>query len=173
MLGSRLVLLNNADTSILGSDGGAAGTSPWVSPELPRNMLDAFVIVTVESVSGAPTTATITPKFQAWHSVIGGNVEEVVGGGAGVVPDISWFDIATATNPSLLPDGDWPSAFDVHTATATTPVSTMRSVVGRGYPWRLKVAWAFTGGTTPQMKISAIAYVRHGDESGYDPVESA
>jgi hypothetical protein len=132
-------------------------TSPYQSPEMPRNLDSALVIVTVESISGSPSTATITPKFQVWHSHVGGNQEEVILGGAGTSPLDSWFDIAVAANPYMLPDGDWASATDVKAAVLATPISVFKTLRG-GFPWRLSLAWAFTGGTSPSMKISAMAY---------------
>jgi hypothetical protein len=147
-------------------------TSPFLSPEMPRAIQDALVVVTVESVSGSPTTVTISPMFQYWHSIIGGNQEEVIDGGSGISPTISWFTVAAVSNPSLLPDGDWPVAQDVSAAeTANTPVSFARRIDG-GFPWRLNVAWAFTGGTSPAMILSAIAYCREGPPGGFDRVES-
>lgn len=156
-------LLNNFATSSM--------TSPFVSPELPRNLTDAVVVITVESISGAPTAATITPQFQLWHSVIGGNQEEVFLGGSGVNPDVSWLALTAAQNPSLLPDNDWPVGLDVSAATTGAPVMVARRISG-GFPWRLSLAWALTGGTSPAMKISAIAYCREIPTPGFDRVES-
>lgn len=146
-------------------------TSPYVSPEMPRNLDSALVIVTVESISGSPSTATITPKFQVWHSHVGGNQEEVVLGGAGTSPVDSWFDITNANNPYLLPDGDWAAATNVAAAVLATPISVFKSLRG-GFPWRLSLAWAFTGGTSPSMKISAMAYCAERHGHGFDRVES-
>lgn len=137
------------------------GTSPYVGPQMPRSVYDALVVVTVEAVSGAPSAATITPSFEVWHSVVGSNFFETFEStNAGLSPVTSWFAVSNANNPSLLPDGDWPAALDVHSATVSAPVSTFKSFVPRGAPWRLKIAWAFTGGTTPALTISAIAYLR-------------
>lgn len=149
----------------------ASMTSPFVSPEMPRNLQDALVIVTVESISGSPTTATITPSFEVWHSHVGTNQEAVVLGGSGASPVDSWFTINSTSNPSMLPDGSWPVGLDVSAAVLATPISTFRRIDG-GFPWRLRIAWAFTGGSTPSMKISAMAYCRELPAPGFDRVES-
>lgn len=158
-----LPLLNSFSTSSM--------TAPFLTAEMPREILDATVVVTVESISGTPTTATISPKLQLWHSVIGGNQEEVYSGASGTDPTNSWFDIKYANNPSMLPDGDFPTALDVSAATLAVPVSTFRTVRG-GFPWRLSLSWAFTGGTTPSMKISAMAFVRERFVGGFDRIDS-
>lgn len=147
-------------------------TSPWVGPEMPRNLTDALVVVTVGGLTGAPTAATITPKFQLWHSVIGGNQEEVILGGTGVSPANSWFDLSAAQNPSLLPDGDWPSALSVVAATVSAPIAVARTIRG-GFPWRLQLAWALTGGTSPTAELNVIAYCRELPHGGFDRVESS
>jgi hypothetical protein len=152
---TRTVPLLNACTT------GTIGSSPFVSPQMPRSIYDALVIVTVENCSGAPSTATITPSFEVWHSVVGGNYFEVYEtSGSGLSPASSWFAVSNANNPSMLPDGDWPATTDVHSATVSAPVSVFKSFVPRGAPWRLKVAWAFSGGTSPALTISAQAYLR-------------
>lgn len=147
-------------------------TSPYVSPEMPRDLVDATVIVTVEQVNGSPTTATISPKFQIWHSHVGGHQDEVILGGAGASPYDTWFDITAAANPNTLPDGDWPSSFDVSTATLAAPKSVFRTIRG-GFPWRLVIPWALAGGTTPSLRISAMAYCRERFIGGFDRVESS
>ncbi len=146
-------------------------TSPFLSPELPRNLRDALVVVTVEALTGAPSTATVSPRFQVWHSHVGGHQDEVILGGSGASPVDTWFDIAAVTNPSLLPDGDWPVGLDVSGAVLATPVATFRRIDG-GFPWRLRIAWALTGGSSPAMSLSAIAYCRELPPSGFDRVES-
>lgn len=146
-------------------------TSPFISPEMPRNLDSALVIVTVEEISGSPSTATISPKFQVWHSHVGGNQEEVILGGTGTSPEDSWFDITVTGNPYVLPDGDWPATVNVAPATLTVPVSVFRTLRG-GFPWRLRLSWAFTGGTTPSMRISAMAYCAERLGPGFDRVES-
>jgi hypothetical protein len=149
----------------------ASMTAPFLGPEMPREMTDALVMVTVESISGGPATATITPHFQVWHSILGGNQEEVFSGGAGTDPTNSWFNIVAANNPSMLPDGDWASATDVSAAVLATPVAVFKTIRG-GFPWRLRLDWALTGGASPAMKISAIAYIRERFVGGFDRVES-
>lgn len=156
---------------ILSSYSTSSMTSPYLSPEMPRNLDSALVIVTVESVSGSPSTATITPKFQVWHSHVGGNQEEIILGGTGTSPVDSWFDIGVTANPYLMPDGDWAATTDVKAAVVATPISVFKTIRG-GFPWRLSIAWAFTGGTSPSMKISAMAYCNERPISGFDRVES-
>jgi len=141
-------------------------TSPFITSEQSRDYLDAVVVITAESIVGAPTTVTITPKFQLWHSVVGGNQEEVNTGGSGVDPTNSWVDLSAASNPSLLPDGDWPTSFDVSTAATATPVILARRISG-GFPWRLKISWAFTGGTAPGIRLSAMTYGRERFVGGF------
>lgn len=147
------------------------GGSPWKGPEMPRSIYDALVVVTVEAITGAPATATITPGFDVWHSVVGGNTEEVINGGVGASPAASWFPIAAASNPSLVPDGDFPAALDVHAATVAAPIATFKRIAG-GFPWRFSLAFALTGGAAPSMRVSAIAYIREGYVGGFDRVES-
>lgn len=149
----------------------ASMTSPYVSPEMPRNIEDALVIVTVESITGTPTGMTVTPTFEVWHSHVGTQQDEVVISGTGLSPVDSWFPIAAATNPSMMPDGDWPVGLDVVGA-ITVPVATFRRI-GGGFPWRLRLAWAFTAGTTPAARISAMAYCREILPAGFDRVESS
>lgn len=146
-------------------------TAPFLTPEMPRSMHDALVVIMIENITGGPSAATISPSFQVWNSICGGNQEEVINGGSGVDPTISWFNIAAASNPSMLPDGDWPSLFDVSGATGTTPVAVFKRIDG-GFPWRLSLNWALTGGTSPSMKITAIAYVREHVASGSDRTDS-
>lgn len=156
---------------ILSSYSSSSMTSPYISPEMPRNLDSALVIVTVESISGSPSTATITPKFQVWHSHVGGNQEEVILGGAGTSPLDSWFDIGVTANPYLMPDGDWAATTDVKAAVLATPISVFKTLRG-GFPWRLSLAWAFTGGSSPSMKISAMAYCMERPSPSFDRVES-
>ena len=156
---------------ILSSESTANMTSPYQSPEMGRNLIDAVVIVTVESISGGPSVATVSPTFQIWHSVIGGNQEEVIDGGSGTSPVNSWATLAAAANPSLMPDGDWPVSINVAGATLTSPVMTTLRIDG-GFPWRLNLAWALTGGTSPSMLLSAIAYLRELPAPGFDRLES-
>jgi hypothetical protein len=156
---------------ILSSYASSSMTSPFISPEMPRNLDSAVVIVSVESISGSPSTATITPKFQIWHSHVGGNQEEVILGGAGTSPLDSWFDITVAANPYLLPDGDWAATTNVAAAVLATPISVFKTIRG-GFPWRLNLAWAFTGGSSPSMKISAMAYCMERPLPGFERDES-
>lgn len=157
-------LLNNFST--------ASMASPWLSPEMPREMQNAVVLVMAEQTSGAPATATISPTFQAWCSICGSNQEEVSAAGGGTDPTISWFTLAAAANPSLLPDGDWPATTDVSAAVFATPVGVLKRIDG-GFPWRLRIAWALTGGTTPAIKLTAIAYVRERFVGGFDRRENS
>lgn len=140
--------------------------------EMPRNLIDSLTVITVESISGAPTTATISPKFWLWHSMVGGNQEEANTGGAGLSPDKSWLRIVTAQNPSLLPDGDWPTALDVSAASLTAPVMVARSLKG-GFPWKLSVDVAFTGGAAPSLRLSVMTYFNERPGMGFDRVESS
>lgn len=157
---------------ILSSYSTASLTNPWKDcTEQGRNIDSALVVVTVESISGSPSTATLSPKFQVWHSHVGGNQEEVILGGSGTSPYDSWFDVGVTDNPNLLPDGDWPAAKDVKAATLTVPISMYKTIRG-GFPWRLTLSWAFTGGTSPSMKISAMAYYKELPPPGFDRVES-
>ncbi len=158
-----LVLLSGYST--------ASMSSPFVTPELPRNIEDALVVISVESITGSPTAATITPTFEVWHSHVGTNQDEVVLGGSGLSPVDSWYTINSALNPSMMPDGAWPTALDVSGATTSTPVGTFRRI-GGGFPWRLKIAWSLSGGSTPSMKLSAMAYLREIQPAGFDRVES-
>lgn len=146
-----------------------AATGPFYTSEQGRDYLDSVTVITVEKILGAPTTVTITPKFQLWHSVIGGNQTEANTGASGVDPVISWVDLSAASNPSLLPDGDWPTALDVSGAGTgyTTPVIIARRISG-GFPWRLKINWAFTGGTSPRIELSAVTYSRERFGGGND-----
>jgi hypothetical protein len=146
-------------------------SAPFLSPEMPRDLLDATVVVSVESISGAPSAATLTPKFQIWHSVIGGNQDEVYTGASGTDPTNSWYDIGSAANPGMLPDGDWAAALDVSAAALASPVAMFKTIRG-GFPWRLKLNWSLTGGTAPAMKISAIAYCRERFVGGFDRNDS-
>lgn len=139
--------------------------------EMPRNLIDSVTVITVESISGAPSAVTITPKFHFWHSMVGGNQEELNSGGSGASPDKTWYPITYASNPSMLPDGDWPTALDVSTATPTTPVGVFRSLKG-GFPWKLSVAVAFTGGTAPSLKLSVMTYFNERPAIGLDRIES-
>lgn len=149
-------------------------TSPFVGPEMPRELVDSTVIVTVEQVQGSPTTATISPKFQIWHSHVGQNQEEVILGqvSGGASPYDTWFDISATSNPNMLPDGDWPTSFDVSAATAAVPKSTFRTIRG-GFPWRLVIPWTVSGGSAPSIRISAMAYCRERFVGGFDRVESS
>lgn len=147
-------------------------TSPWVSPELPRGMYDAVVAVVAEQTLGAPTTATISPEIQLWHGTVGGNWFENAGGsGVGLYPANSWQTLAAAQNPSLLPDGDFPATTDVKAATTSAPVYLTKRVSG-GFPWRVRLAWALTGGAGPKIQLSVNLYVREASPGGFDRVES-
>jgi hypothetical protein len=154
MITRTLPILNAATTTTIGA-------SPYVSPPMKRSIVDAVVMVTVEAVSGVPATATISPTFEVWHSVVGGNYFEVYETtNPGLPPTLSWFPIVAASNPSMLPDGDWPATTDVSGATVGAPVSVFRSIIPRGAPWRIKIAWALTGGIAPTLTIDAICYQR-------------
>jgi hypothetical protein len=147
-------------------------TSPWQSPEMPRDFLDATVVVSVENCTGSPSLAIISPVFQVWHSIVGGNPEEVVDPpGGGTSPVNSWYNLVGNNNPSMLPDGDWPQTWDVSGAVITAPVGLVNTIRG-GFPWRLQISWTLTGGTTPALSISAIAYVRERFVGGFDRIES-
>lgn len=146
-------------------------TSPFVTSEQARDVDYAIAVITIESISGAPSTATISPKFQLWHSIVGGNQEEVNSGGSGMDPANSWMTLAASSNPFLLPDGDWPTSLDISTATLTAPVQVARTIRG-GAPWRLSVPFVFTGGTSPSARMSVIIYNRERFVGGFDRVDS-
>lgn len=146
-------------------------TSPWVSPELPRGMEDAIVAIVAEQTLGAPATATFTPTIQLWHGTVGGNwVENGGGGGTGLYPANSWQTLNATSNPSLLPDGDF-GTVDVAPATIAVPIYVTKRVSG-GFPWRVKLDWALTGGTNPKVQFSMQLYIREAPAVGFDRVES-
>lgn len=146
-------------------------TSPWVSPELPRGMHDAVIAIVAEQTIGAPSAATLTPSIQLLHATVGGNwVENGGGGGDGLYPANAWQTLDAATNPSLLPDGNW-AAMAVQAATTSAPVYAARRI-GGGFPWRLRLDWAFTGGSNPKTQFSVNLYIREFAAGGFDRVES-
>lgn len=149
----------------------SAGTSPFYSAELPRNMESAIVVVTAEAITGSPSAATISPEIQLWHSHVGGNQEEVILGGTGLSPVDSWLTLNATDNPSLLPDGAFAASIDVAAATTSAPTIKVKRVLG-GFPWRLKIGWSLTGGTNPAIRLSAVAYVKELPPVGFDRVES-
>jgi hypothetical protein len=146
-------------------------TSPFLTSEQSRDYLDVVTVITVEKINGSPATATLSPTFQLWHAVVGGNQDEVNTGGTGVDPANSWLTLSAASNPSLLPDGDWPVNLDVSGAAVATPIILARRILG-GFPWRLKLDWAFTGGSSPSMQISAMSYCRERFAGGFDRAQS-
>jgi hypothetical protein len=151
MFQRTLPLLNRKSTAAL-------APSPYATVELPRWLAWAVVAVTVEGVTGNPTAMTITPRFEMWHSVAGaGEFERLVG--TSFTPP--WFVITAASNPFLLPDGDWQSFTNVNPP--ASGLSQARTIRG-GFPWRLRLDWSFTGGSGPAAYLSAIAYVMEATE---------
>lgn len=140
-----LPLLNRKSTAAL-------APSPYVAVEMPRWFARSFVVVTIEAVTGSPTAMSITPSFEAWHSVAGDSEFERTIGSTFTPP---WFDINAASNPSVFPDGDFAAFTNV--APPANGNSAMKTILG-GFPWRLKLAWTFTGGSAPAAQISAMAY---------------
>lgn len=157
MFQRTLPLLNRKSTHAL-------APSPYTTVELPRWLAWAVVAVTVEDVEGSPTTMSITPRFEMWHSVAGaGEYERIVG--TTFTPP--YFALSAATNPFLLPDGDWQPFTNVNPpASGLSQAKTIRG----GFPWRLRLDWSFTGGNSPAALISAIVYAMEATEpSGWKP----
>jgi hypothetical protein len=145
MFQRTLPLLNRKSTHALGA-------SPYTTVELPRWLAWAVVAVTIEDVEGSPTAMSITPRFEMWHSVTGGGEFERMVGTSFTPP---YFPITAASNPFLLPDGDWKPFTTVDPpASGLSQAKTIRG----GFPWRLRLDWSFTSGTSPAAAISAIVY---------------
>jgi hypothetical protein len=145
VIARTLPLLNGKSTNALGST--------YTTCELPRWLDRAIVAITIESVLGAPSAMSITPKFEMWHSVaFGGEFERLVGTSA----PPPWFGITASTNKWLLPDGDWVPFTNV--SPGASGISQAKTIRG-GFPWRVRIDSSFTGGTSPSAKISMIAYV--------------
>lgn len=124
----------------------------YTSIEIPRWFSTCRVMFTLESVSGAPSAMSITPSFQAWHSIAGDSEYERIVGSSFTPP---WFDINAASNPSVFPDGDFTPITNV--APGASGVSQMKTIMG-GFPWRLKLKFTMTGGTSPIAQVSAMVF---------------
>lgn len=113
--------------------------------------------IAVEKLNGAPTTATLVPAFQGL--VISGqnNFE----GQYGTSSNIPWYDLdATSCMTAagfldIVPGGTMPT-IATQTFVNTTPVTPkvyMARIRG-GFPHRLMLRGAFSGGTTPSWQVS-------------------
>jgi hypothetical protein len=94
--------------------------------------IDTQVSITVEKVTGAPTTAQLQARFEVLQQTTGGAI-------TGSYPGGLWTPLDADLHPNLLPDGDWPATIADQTTTAlaidkviTTNASTAISIGSGG-----------------------------------------
>ncbi len=132
-----------------------AGT--FETPEIEIEALDRQVMfdVLIESVNGTPSTATLSAKYQlAPINYNGNNMDYDPTSGV----QRPWIDVVAADGYTghLLVDGAWP-------ADLAASYSTHRSVSRRlivpplNRLVRLSLTAAFTGGTTPNFRVTIAA----------------
>lgn len=140
-------LLNRKSTASLGA-------SPYTTIELPRQIKSLRLALAIEAVTGAPSAMTITPSFEfLMPSGGGGQFESQVNAQSGFP---AWYPLPAAANPYALPDGD----FTPFTTVALGAVGEAQlKMVRGGAPVRLKLAWSFTGGTSPAALVTATAFL--------------
>jgi hypothetical protein len=144
-------LLNRKSTAAL-------GTSPYTTIELPRQAKSIRLALAVESVTGGPSAMTLTPTFEfLMPSGGGGQFESLVNANAGFP---AWYALPAASNPHALPDGEFAAFTNVSLPTGGE--GQLKTVRG-GAPVRLKIAWSFTGGTSPAALLTATAFIEEPD----------
>lgn len=108
--------------------------------------------ILVESITGAPTTASLAAKFQVGAYEYGGyNIDYEPNADV-----VTWQDVAAADGFTghLLLDGAWPAPL------ADQTLSTRRFVVRRlrlAFPGLVRVVMTptFTGGTSPAFNVTS------------------
>lgn len=126
-----------------------------------RSAVETVYKIAVESVVGAPTTASLTFQPQGALTTSNG------GGESGQnwldTGDPLWTDLTYDEYPSLLPDGPFPLVVADHTYAPATPASRrllFRRIRG-GFSHRLLVKQLFTGGTSPGFNITVEYEIRY------------
>lgn len=152
MIGCRNILLSGQTGPIVGT----VATSVFTTPEIRAGAaIETVYRFVIEGITGSPTTASLTAKFQMAQRTTGGQT-----GGAGAVTDALpiWSDMNADTGRDLLPDGDWPTL--IADQTLASPLVIVRRVKG-GFSHRLAITPTFTGGTSPAFSMTLEAEVRY------------
>ena len=133
----------------------AAGTH-YSCPIETWHAEEMTVQFSAEGLTGSPTTANITTKFQISPLEYGGfNLDWEPNGN-----QRNWFDVTAAdANLGGLLETDWPAT--IANETLVSPVIVTRSI-NLKIPAlvRIKTDITFTGGTTPSFDVSAMMLIR-------------
>lgn len=114
--------------------------------------------VLIESVNGSPSAASLACKFQVAPIEYNGynmNYDPTSG------VQIPWIDVAAGDGylGHLLQDGAWPTSLADQTLSAHRLVSRRLIVPAIGRLVRLALTPAFTGGTSPNFRVSVACSV--------------
>lgn len=117
---------------------------PWCRADFARHVM---YLVTVESLAGTPTQATIQLGFSLFQPTTGGGGNFEFRNPGGV-----WQPVTMDDHAGLLPDGDWPAV--VADEASTLPLTVGRRIVGATFH-KLVATISFVGGASPSFKLSA------------------
>lgn len=135
----------------------ASGT--FYTPEVRADAADETLYkFLVESLEGAPTSASLRVWFQVAMRTTGGVVGEGLGQDNFTDKKPVWVTINAVDQEHLLPDGDWPTRM-ANQATSP-PRMVMRRIKG-GMSHRLAIQVVYSGGTTPAFVMSCENEVRY------------
>lgn len=143
MIAARSIILASAESL------SAETVYPGYRLDLGDTAVEVTFIVDIQSLSGSPTTASLTAEVQAVMPHTTGNeflTERV-------------FSLSDGQAAALAAEGsDWPSPLcDQDT---TYPATVQRTYRGFGKDLRLVLTPAFTGGTSPAFVISVVAHAK-------------
>jgi len=111
--------------------------------------------VAIEAVSGAPSAASISVKFQIAQIAFNGFN---IGTETNVMP-LTWQDVVAGDGFTghLLLDGAWPASLADQTLAAKRVVSRSIKIPALARIVRLAITTVFTGGTAPRFKVTCAA----------------
>lgn len=104
-------------------------------------------VVSVESVTGAPTAWTLAVKFEY----------AVINHGGGRTEEASWFELDASNISTNIIEG---AGFANFTQADTLPKAQKRSQVHFGQWARIRLVPTFTGGTNPGLRVNVIAELK-------------
>lgn len=136
-------------------------TSPYTTAEIRADAaVDTIYRITIEDVTGAPTSARLFVRFQIGQRTSGG----IIPGLAGAEPDPQtdnrplWTTINANSHPDMLPDGDWPTR--AWRSEDGGPYTITRRIRGGG-SHRLWINPSLVGGTDPGIILTIETETRY------------
>jgi hypothetical protein len=140
---------------------GKVFTASFATPRIPARWADEIAwLLTVEGVTGAPTTASLVvhPQIAVMHSR--NQLEDTR---FSATQDPLWKNLTVAENRGMLPDGAFGEVATETIGAVNNDGSNCLVIPKRqagGYWSRLYFDMVFTGGTTPGFQISLEAVLR-------------